>query len=375
MEETPEPEAADPEPAYRHVFEKRAAAWAEGRGLISLLSSLETFCPHTFTLAAAEVGEGAPRPWVPTDATDEHEVKLAYRRASRLLHPDRLSQRDLSVRLEAEEVLKVLTTAFSAKAEWRKEVAVTVVQTHGMPAKSEPAAATSNVDIRNNIFGKTATKPVAPASSGGGWMPPPPPTAGAPGSTASTSTAGGGPAAGGTDLRDNIFAGAFDAKPGPSIGGAVRNNHFFGGGSSASGAGGARGSGTPFDEQPSMSRAGSYSAPSAEAPASGSRGASQSMPSTTSSSPFDEPPGGAAQFPNPFGTTTSCDHKATSGTSTVSHASLSAAAALFSEASGRSDSQRSDSMDGVAPSSGENGASRPQSTNPFGPASGGNPFG
>ena len=50
-------EPPDPEPAFRHVFEKRARQWAEGRGLISLLSSLEAFCPHTLTLAAAELSD------------------------------------------------------------------------------------------------------------------------------------------------------------------------------------------------------------------------------------------------------------------------------------------------------------------------------
>ena len=196
-------EPPDPEPAFRHVFEKRARQWAEGRGLISLLSSLEALCPHTFTLAAAELSDEAPRPWVPAEGAEEREVKLAYHKATRLLHPDRLSKRDLSVRIEAEEVLKVLTTAFSTKIDWLKEADPTM---HDIPSKVEPTAARSSSakDIRDSIFGNAA-KPATPTSPGGSWMPPPPPTR-----TNST------PSSGGTDLRDSIFAGAFEVKPKPS---------------------------------------------------------------------------------------------------------------------------------------------------------------
>jgi hypothetical protein len=171
-----------------------------------LLSSLEAFCPHTFTLAAAELSDEAPRPWVPAEGAEEREVKLAYHKATRLLHPDRLSKRDLSVRIEAEEVLKVLTTAFSTKIDWFKEAEPTSPSLHEIPSKTEPTAARSSSakDIRDSIFGNAA-KPATPTSPGGSWMPPPPPTR-----TNST------PSSGGTDLRDSIFAGAFDVKPKPS---------------------------------------------------------------------------------------------------------------------------------------------------------------
>lgn len=332
------PSEADAEPAYRQVFEKRAASWAEGRGLISLLSSLETACPHTFTLATADLVDEAPRPWVPKEATNEHDVKLAYHRASRLLHPDRLTQRDLSVRVEAEEVLKVLTTAFTAKADWCKEAPATSAA-HGAKTSKVDASggngssSVSNTDIRNSIFGEN--KKQTPAQ--GGWTPSPRQPAAAP-------TRPVGPGAGGTGLRDNIFAGAFQPKSSPAAAAAVAGDS----------------GGSPFDEAPPpMSRGASYSSPFDDAPPPPPpRAPSQSVPN--SSSPFD----------NPFG--------AAGG---VSDASLSAAAALFSEANERGRSSDSLRSEEGAPSDAPPRA-RSEPTNPFGappepPSSSpsGNPFG
>lgn len=103
----------------RGIFEPRARCWAEGRGLLALLRSLEADWPHCFALAAATLGDSR-RPWEPRDMS-EREASLAYKRATLHLHPDRLAGRDLSVQVEAEEVLKVLTHAHAAKETWFEE--------------------------------------------------------------------------------------------------------------------------------------------------------------------------------------------------------------------------------------------------------------
>ena len=97
-----------------HDDEKRAilrtaigphtARWAEGKGLLMQLNSLEQAWPHLFALPAAAL-EGKERPWVARDESDS-ALEKAYKRAALHLHPDRLvsQNRDLSVRVEAEEV-------------------------------------------------------------------------------------------------------------------------------------------------------------------------------------------------------------------------------------------------------------------------------
>lgn len=93
----------------RAAFEPRASRWAGDRGLAALLRSLTEDWPHTFALPAA-AARGNHRPWEPRDDS-EREISLSYKKATLHLHPDRLKAagRDLSVRIEAEEVLKDLT--------------------------------------------------------------------------------------------------------------------------------------------------------------------------------------------------------------------------------------------------------------------------
>eukprot|EP00966_Prymnesium_polylepis_P014971 345961-Prymnesium_polylepis.1 len=99
------PSEEDDVRALRAVFEPRASLWAGERGLALLLRSLVDDWPHTFALPAARAS--GQRPWEPRDDT-EREISLAYKKATLHLHPDRLKAagRDLSVRIEAEEVLK-----------------------------------------------------------------------------------------------------------------------------------------------------------------------------------------------------------------------------------------------------------------------------
>ena len=182
---------------WRRVFEPRARAWADGRGIVALLGSLEAALPHVLGLACAkkESADGpspTPRPWVP-DGDSERAVGLAYRRASRHLHPDRTSSRDLSVRVEAEEYLKVLTAAFDDKDAWQKDDAAKAAR--ASPGATDVNSARSNDspgadvvggnDLRDAVFGHQAPRPQA--------RPPPPPPP---------------PAAvdGGQGLRDTMFA-------------------------------------------------------------------------------------------------------------------------------------------------------------------------
>ena len=88
----------------RAAIGPHTARWAEGKGLLMLLNSLEHAWPHLFALPAAAL-EGKEWPWVARDESDP-TLEKAYKRAALHLHPDRLvsQNRDLSVRVEAEEV-------------------------------------------------------------------------------------------------------------------------------------------------------------------------------------------------------------------------------------------------------------------------------
>ena len=112
---------------WREAFEPRAQAWSQGRGLVALLNSLEVTWPHTFARAAARerVTHPTRMPWEPADE-GERAILQAYKRATLHLHPDRLSRRDLSVRVEAEEVLKVLTRAHADRDAWLDKRSTTI---------------------------------------------------------------------------------------------------------------------------------------------------------------------------------------------------------------------------------------------------------
>ncbi|KAL1499482.1 hypothetical protein AB1Y20_011685 [Prymnesium parvum] len=160
------------EAALRAVFEPRANKWAGERGLASLLRSLADDWPHTFAVAAAS-SAGSHRAWEPRDES-EREISLAYRKATLLLHPDRLKAagRDLSVRVEAEEVLKVLTRSHAmGKERWldapkpaaawggaeHDEAFRTTASTSSHRSREssmdEPDAANGGTGLRDEIFG------------------------------------------------------------------------------------------------------------------------------------------------------------------------------------------------------------------------------
>lgn len=106
------------EELWRAGLEPRVRAWGDGKGLHTLLCTLEDSFPHLFALAAAKAkANGDEKLWLPTEATED-ECKRAYRRATLLLHPDRVQSRDMSVQIEAEEVLKLLTLAYADEDCW-----------------------------------------------------------------------------------------------------------------------------------------------------------------------------------------------------------------------------------------------------------------
>ena len=115
--------------------------------LHSLLCTLESSWPHLLALAGAKLGDGAARPWVPAEPK-EGAIDKAYKKATLHLHPDRVSKRDLSVRVEAEEVLKVLTLAHADKPRWLRD-----------PPRSRSASSKSATSRRGPLDGRAPRPP------------------------------------------------------------------------------------------------------------------------------------------------------------------------------------------------------------------------
>jgi len=153
----------------RHILRAaigpHTARWAEGKGLLMQLNSLEQAWPHLFALPAA-AHEGEERPWVARDESNS-ALEKAYKRAALHLHPDRLvsQNRDLSVRVEAEEVFKELQTAYSDKPSWLKgKEAANPFATEAAAAgggASQPHTRSSSCTKADELFGGAST-------SGGG---------------------------------------------------------------------------------------------------------------------------------------------------------------------------------------------------------------
>mmetsp|Transcript_61368 Transcript_61368/g.102140 ORF Transcript_61368/g.102140 Transcript_61368/m.102140 type:complete len:351 (+) Transcript_61368:38-1090(+) len=96
-----------------------ADRWAIRRGgLVPMLHSLEYDWPNIFAQPCA----AKQKPWVPINCS-EREVERAYKKAAFQLHPDRLltSTPDPAVREEAQELLKLLTTAKADRDNWHKQ--------------------------------------------------------------------------------------------------------------------------------------------------------------------------------------------------------------------------------------------------------------
>ena len=143
----------DESEVYRAAFMPRAAEWGNGKSLHSLLCTLEPAWPHLLALAGAKLGDGAARPWVPAEPK-EGAIDKAYKKATLHLHPDRVSKRDLSVRVEAEEVLKVLTLAHADKPRWLRDPPRSR-SASAAPSPTPPpvSAGVSGSSLRDELFG------------------------------------------------------------------------------------------------------------------------------------------------------------------------------------------------------------------------------
>ena len=120
------------------------------------LRSLTEDWPHAFALPAAAVGDGS-RPWEPRDDS-EKAISLAYKKATLHLHPDRMKSagRDPSVRVEAEEVLKVLTRSHAAgKERWLDCGGVRSASASSSAHHPEPEAAAHPTEAREHVFGRS----------------------------------------------------------------------------------------------------------------------------------------------------------------------------------------------------------------------------
>ena len=263
---------------------KRIAAFARGRGLHTQLLELEAAFPHIFDLAGARAElAGEAKPWLPTEPS-QAAVRKAFRKASMLVHPDRMATRDLSVQVEAEEVLKVLTLAHSDGDGWFKAVGgaaaewqTTAVVPHDAKQGSEPPrgyeynepplekGASGGADLRDQLFGRrcsnlgaepaaakatrAAAAAAAKADAGGGN----PFAEGEPTATAAEDGGGGG----GNPFADGEHApaaedggGGGEGGGGGGGGGGGSGNPFADGGAAAppapAGGGGAGGGPNPF---------------------------------------------------------------------------------------------------------------------------------
>lgn len=140
---------------------------------MALLNSLELEWPHVFAVPAGRLGAGTPRPWVPCDTT-EKEVLRAFKKASLQLHPDRLisARRDLSVVIEAEEVLKVLNEAQGSKKAWLQDPPAGSASSVKPPTTRQPQAAhhpnmPAPAESRANTSKEPSHRPTCAQSSSG----------------------------------------------------------------------------------------------------------------------------------------------------------------------------------------------------------------
>ena len=156
----PDDASSTDEELWRLTFQTRVQAWASGKGLYAQLCSLEAEFPHLFALASAKAAANdEDKNWVPQER-EENECKRAYRRATLLLHPDRVTMRDISVRVEAEEVLKQVTLAYAAEDDWL----IAASSKKPPPLNSERSFGGSG--LRDDIFkAEPPPKPIAPVGS------------------------------------------------------------------------------------------------------------------------------------------------------------------------------------------------------------------
>ena len=87
---------------------KRVAQWSCGKNFVSMVNTLrDAFEPAQPLAGLATVG-------LLTDASSNAELKKAFFKASKVLHPDKVRALPAVQRAEAEEVFKALSAAYHA---------------------------------------------------------------------------------------------------------------------------------------------------------------------------------------------------------------------------------------------------------------------
>ena len=143
------------EQVLRDALKRNVSNWAQNRGLLALLTNLESVSwPHIFAVPEYKARSAEKTlPWVPLDFTDK-SITAAYKKATLQLHPDRLRDRDMSIRVEAEEILKVLTLAHADQETWRKtaDICPPSVDSNKMSRSSEvPSAGDRNPSFSSGL--------------------------------------------------------------------------------------------------------------------------------------------------------------------------------------------------------------------------------
>ena len=156
----------------RAAIGPHTARWAEGKGLLMQLNSLEHAWPHLFALSAAAL-EGKERPWVARDESDS-ALEKAYNVAALHLHPDRLvsQHRDLSVRVEAEEVFTQLQAAYEDRPSWLLGSCLQLAQriAAATGGASQPRPHSSSCSSADEPFGGASTSGGGGGGGGGGSL-------------------------------------------------------------------------------------------------------------------------------------------------------------------------------------------------------------
>jgi len=215
---------AEREQAQRQAMQRRVSAWAKGKGLVLLLRELRSTWPHVFAEHLHALPPGAPPPWEP-DGDSERAISKAYKRASLLLHPDRQAKQNGTLRMEAEELLKVITLAHADQSSWCKGVHAGAQPNPFSEAPSTAAPGTAGALAADAFFSAETGSSSAmrdaifnPLTAGGGAVKGGTAGGGAGGgrgvsamrASGFVSESGGG-SAGGSAMRDSVFSSLFES--------------------------------------------------------------------------------------------------------------------------------------------------------------------
>ena len=91
-------------------IEKKVKRWSRGKSLIRLLTTMHTILPSR-----------APKLSLNLRSTAD-DVKIAYKKALRTVHPDKLISASMSDRMKAEQVFKALRDAYTLDMQVASEI-------------------------------------------------------------------------------------------------------------------------------------------------------------------------------------------------------------------------------------------------------------